>query len=223
MNWVGRFLGSSIGLKFVMALTGIGLFGFLIGYMLGNLLIFKGADALNAYAKGLKELPFGLLWVARIGLVTIFGSHLYAAVALTRRNRAARPDKYAYNKTIQASFASRYMIQSGLLVLAFLLYHLAHFTFQVFDDVGVLPDGSTDVYGMVIAGFGEPYIACIYIFSMVILGLHLSHGLSSVFQTLGLRNQKYLSFIEIGSKLFAGGLAFANISIPLSVWLGLIR
>lgn len=223
MSWVHRFAGSSIGLKFLMAITGVGLFGFLVGHLLGNLLIFQGPDAINGYAKSLKELPYGLLWVARLGLVVLFGVHIFTAIKLNLKNKSARPEKYVHGSTIQASFASRYMVLTGMLIFAFLLYHLAHYTWHVFGEVPVLPGGEVDVYGMVVAGFGQPLIAIIYVVAMLVLGLHLSHGLSSLFRTLGFHNKKYNRAIELGGCTVAWSLALANMSIPMSVWLGFVK
>src|SRR4051794_20567806 len=121
---------SSLGKKYVMAVTGLVLVLFVIGHMLGNLLLFAGPDALNSYAKALKDKP-ALLWAARLGLLAAFLIHVYLGLRLTRENVQARGTGYVYEDTVQASWASRHMLLTGLVVLAFLLYHLAHFTFGV--------------------------------------------------------------------------------------------
>lgn len=223
MGWVADRLGSSIGLKFLMALTGLMLLGFVGAHLLGNLLIYAGPEALNAYARGLKELPYGLLNVARAGLLVTFGVHILVALKLQLQAKAARPVPYAHKSTIQASMASRTMIYSGLLLLAFVLFHLAHFTWGLVQPQPLLESGEVDVYAMVVAGFRVPALSALYVVSMVVLGLHLSHGISSVFQTLGLYHRNYLGGISVLSKGLAWGLALGNISIPVSVFLGFVK
>ena len=223
MGWLQQRLGSSIGSKLLMALSGLGLLGFLFGHLSGNLLMFAGPEAINAYAKGLKELPFGLIYVARAGVLGLFVLHVFTAVRLQLKNKAARPEPYAFSATIQASAASRTMIWSGLLVLAYVLFHLAHFTWHRVTPVETLPNGAVNVYKMVIDGFSVPQISISYIVAMIVLGLHLSHGIASCFQTFGLCHKKYNIGIKVGSYLVAWGLALGFISIPVSVWLGCIN
>src|SRR2546427_783475 len=132
-------LGTTVGHKYLVALTGLALTGFVIAHMTGNLLVFKGRDALNSYALFLKD-HGGLLWAARLGLLAAFVLHIALAVRLTLRNRAARPQAYVYEDTVQASVASRTMIWSGLAILAFVIFHLLHYTFgAVF---ATAPDGT---------------------------------------------------------------------------------
>ena len=120
-------LSSSVGSKFLVALTGLGLTGFVYVHMAGNLLVFQGPAALNDYAQFLKD-HAGLLWTARIGLVTLFIIHIGLALRLTIRNQAARPTRYVHEETVQASWASRHMALTGLVILAFVIFHLLHFT-----------------------------------------------------------------------------------------------
>ena len=223
MGWVQRRFGSSIGLKLIMALSGLGLLGFLLGHLAGNLLIFQGQQAMNAYAAGLKELPLGLLYVARAGILLLFVVHIFTAFKLQSINSAARPVAYAHATTIQASLASRTMIYSGLVILAYLLFHLAHFTWHQVTEVPLLADGTVDVYNMVIASFHQPWIVVTYLVAMVVLGFHLSHGIASFFQTVGLNHSKYNDAYRIGGRLVAWGLSFGYISIPVSIWLGFVR
>ena len=131
---------------------------FFIVHIIGNLTVFAGQDAMNSYALGLKGLPFGLLWIARIGLLVIFAVHIVTAIKLTRANRAARPEAYAKTNTIRASLSSRTMALSGLLILAYLIFHLAHFTWRVVAYDGPLIDaeGRDDVYTMVVQSFQQP-------------------------------------------------------------------
>ncbi|MFO0876224.1 MAG: succinate dehydrogenase cytochrome b subunit [Gemmataceae bacterium] len=146
MNLLLRPARSSLGKKYVVAITGLLLTLFIIGHMAGNLLIYAGPDALNSYAQALKAKP-PLLWGARIGLLVVFTIHLGLALRLAFENRAARPERYVYEDTLKASWASRHMVLTGLVILAFLLYHLAHFTLGVVTkaDVQVVAGKLVDV------------------------------------------------------------------------------
>jgi succinate dehydrogenase / fumarate reductase cytochrome b subunit len=225
MAWIVRFLRSSLGAKYVMAITGIGLYLFLVGHVAGNLLLYVGQDAMNAYALGLRNLPFGLLWVARIGLVVLFGSHIFSAAYLTLGNRAARPIPYQQKQYKKASFASRTMPMSGAIVFLFLMYHLSHFTWRVVSYSGDRVDslGRDDVYTMVVTSFQQPLIALFYLAAMLVLGIHLHHGLSSLFQTLGLNNSRYNHIFRNIFPLLGWVVVLAGASIPLSVLVGFIR
>lgn len=211
-------LATSIGSKTVMAVTGILLFGFVLVHMLGNLQIYAGQEKLNAYAKALEDLG-PLLWVARIGLIGIFALHLAAAWSVVRVNRAARPDPYLTARPQVTSYAARTMVMSGLVVATFVAYHLAHLTFGALTpDHYALVDakGRHDVYSMVILGFRIPAIAITYVVAQGILAMHLSHGLSSAFQTLGVTHPR-LSFLRHGfGKAVAAVVFLGNASMPLA-------
>ncbi|MES2745121.1 MAG: succinate dehydrogenase cytochrome b subunit [Bdellovibrionota bacterium] len=225
MSWIVRLQKSSLGSKFIMAVTGAGLFAFLIGHIAGNLLLYWGQDAFNAYALGLRHLPYGLLWIARGGLIVFFGAHIYIAYRLTFHNRRARPERYAYESTLQASFASRTMPYTGSLILIFLLLHLAHFTFRwLGGDVDLIdPLGRDDVYTMVVHAFQNPIYSVLYAISMAVLGYHLSHGLSSMWQSLGLNHQKYNFFFRRICPLLGWVVCAAAATIPLAVAFGIIK
>ncbi len=225
MAWIVRFLKSSLGAKYVMAITGIGLYLFLVGHVAGNLLLYVGQDAMNAYALGLRNLPYGLLWVARIGLVVLFTSHICSAIYLTLSNRAARPVAYQSKKFMKASFASRTMPMSGAIVFLFLMYHLSHYTWRIGAYTGDRVDslGRDDVYSMVVAGFQQPLISLFYLVAMMVLGVHLHHGLSSLFQTLGLNNSRYNNLFRNFFPLLGWVVVLAGASIPLAVLVGFIR
>ena len=224
MNWLTAALKSSLGRKMIVALTGLGLVGFVLGHMAGNLQVFLGREALNAYAQGLKDLG-ALLWVARIGLLVMFVVHVALAIKLNAENRAARPQRYARVGYVQATPAVKSMVLTGLMVLLFVAYHLAHFTFGVVhpEHAGLPLDaaGRHDVYGMVVAGFGNPLVAGLYIAAMALLALHLRHGVQSVFQTLGLRGKSYEQLIQRTSVGLAALVFVGNTSIPLTILLGL--
>ena len=185
------YLTSSIGRKAVMAVTGLILFGFVVAHMLGNLQIFLGPEALNSYAEHLEELP-ALLWPARVILLISLLLHILTAVTLAHENKRARPVGYKAQGSVQITYASRTMVMSGLIVFAFIVYHLAHFTFGVTHPQysGLLDaKGRHDVYAMVVMSFREPTVALPYTLAMFVLSAHLRHGVQSVFQTLGLSNE----------------------------------
>jgi succinate dehydrogenase / fumarate reductase cytochrome b subunit len=189
---------SSLGRKYIMAISGIALVLFVLGHMLGNLLFFQGPDALNRYAYELQNLG-GLLWVARIGLLVMVGLHIWAATVLTLANRRARPQGYRVKDNSDASFASRSMRWTGVILLLFIVYHILHYTALVihpeYANMKTLIPGVVgehhDVYKMVVAGFSTWWVAAFYIVSVGLLCLHLSHGVSSMFQSLGLRNERW--------------------------------
>jgi succinate dehydrogenase / fumarate reductase, cytochrome b subunit len=213
------FFCSSIGKKVIMAITGLMLFGFVIAHLLGNLQVFVGREKFNDYAAFLKSLG-GLLWVARIGLIAVFVLHIKTAISLSRENRGARPEEYRSQATIKASPASLYMLQSGMLLLIFVVIHLLHFTFgmlqpetfNLFDAAG-----RHDVYSMLIYGFKNSGYATIYIVCMVSLGFHLSHAIWSLFQTLGLTRPGFSQQLKILSNIIGCSVALGYISIPLAV------
>ncbi len=224
MKRLSRMVLSSVGSKYIMALTGLGLMIFVLAHMSGNLLIYGGRGALNAYAHGLTEHPF-LLWMARGGLLTVFLIHLFFALRTWQENQSARPIPYAHEATIQASWASRHMLLTGVVILLFVIYHLLHFTFGVVDaDHFKKPlldnPKQLDVAGMVIAGFSNPIISVSYIVAQVFLGLHLWHGGSSFLQHLGLNGRGYdVAVNRVGA---AVGLVVVvgNCSIPLAILMG---
>jgi succinate dehydrogenase / fumarate reductase, cytochrome b subunit len=220
---VKAYFQSSIGGKTIVALTGLALSLFVLIHMAGNMLVFLGPGAINNYAASLKANAV-VLWLARGGLAGTFLIHITFAILLTRRNRAARPIPYGHPATIQATFASRSMIYSGLLLLAFLFYHLAHFTLQWAHPEPHLQtaNGMHDVFKMVISGFQSPLVAGTYIFAMLCLGLHLNHGIASTLQSLGIMRQRWrLAASRVGTA-FALLVTCGNVSIPLAVQLNII-
>ena len=224
-----RFYQSSIGKKITVAVTGLLLIGFLVVHMLGNLLVYAGPETLNAYAKKLHDLG-PLLWVARIGLLALAGAHIVATIQLTVANRTARARQYAVDTSRKATRASRSMALSGLTILAFIVYHILHFTVGVANDYGNtaskrywLGDGSKNVYNMVVDGFNWFPASAFYIVAMGLLFMHLSHGFASVFQTLGVTTPKSRDLIERSGKLLAFVLFLGNASMPLAVLAGLVK
>ncbi len=246
-QWLSPFLRSSVGGKYVVALTGLVLTLFVIGHMLGNLQVFLGQDVINAYAQSLKNLG-ALLWVVRILLLTAFVLHIALALRLNWRSRQARPIGYAYEQTVQASFASRHMVTTGLVILVFTVFHIAHFTLGVVQgadvetgrtlnaagDVHVTtrhlnylelrdPRGRHDVYSMMLYGFQDPVVAVLYLLAQVFLFLHLVHGVGSMFQSVGLNTPRAQRLIRGIAWAVALVVCLGNAGIVLGVWLGPLR
>ena len=201
-----------------MALSGLVLAGFVLGHMSGNLLMFKGPEAINAYAAWLHANK-GLLWGARIVLVLATFAHIWTGIQLTLENRAARDGGPAVDATRRATLSSRTMPYSGVVILAFAVFHLLQYTFQAVALNGYKGDS---VYAMLIAGFSSPAVSIFYIVSMLLLCLHLSHGVSSVFQTLGLRNERWRARLDCLANLYAWVVALGFISVPLAVLTGFL-
>jgi succinate dehydrogenase / fumarate reductase cytochrome b subunit len=227
---VSRFYASSIGKKVLVAVSGLLLALFLVGHLAGNLLIFVGPEAINEYGHTLHTLGHGgAVWVARIGLLALLVVHVVATIDLTRQNRAARGDNpYGMEATRVASPASRIMIYSGLTVLAFVIYHLLHFTVRAGNDYNnpelysyTLADGvvTHNVFKMVIDGFSWAPAAVFYIVAMILLGNHLAHGMSSLFQTLGLATNRTWPVFQKAGLAFTALIVIGNCSIPISIWL----
>ncbi|MFZ4985364.1 MAG: succinate dehydrogenase cytochrome b subunit [Blastocatellia bacterium] len=216
---------SSLGKKYVMAVTGLGLYLFVIIHMIGNLQIFLGPEALNGYAALLKSNP-GVLWGARLGLLGIVSLHIISALQLTSINRKARPVGYATGKPVASTFAQRTIVISGLIILSFVLFHLAHYTLGLVDP-GLLELhddlGRHDVYRMVVTGFSNPLVSVFYIVAMGLLLLHLSHGVSSLFQSLGIRSKKTFGLFDKLAKASALLLFAGNSAIVIAVLAGLIK
>lgn len=224
MNFLSRLFGTSLGKKYIMAITGFALFLFVIVHMLGNLQVYIGRDAMNSYAELLKSRP-ALLWTARAGLLLVAVLHIISALQLAADNRASRPERYATGKPI-ATFASRTILVSGLIVLAFIVYHLMHFTLGVTNPQYLDlhdPLNRHDVYGMVIQGFSNPFVSGFYIISMGLLCLHLSHGVSSLFQSLGIRRKSSLLAFNRFAQISAVIIFIGNVSIPISILAGVLR
>jgi len=245
MTLIGSLFRSSIGRKILMALTGVILIGFVVGHLVGNLQVFQHPDHLNGYAQFLQQLgPW--LWVVRIGLLISLVLHIWAATVLTLENKKARgPEPYAVNHTIRATLASRTMRLTGFVVLAFLIYHLAHFTWGVADrdqfkdnlerytmqddyrvaGVPVVPAGAEvpDVHSMVVLGFQHPLVSLFYIVAVGLLTFHLLHGADSLFQTLGLRTSRWSGGLRRLVVVCCVAYFLGNLAIPAAVLTGNIQ
>ncbi|MDB6032143.1 MAG: succinate dehydrogenase (or fumarate reductase) cytochrome b subunit, b558 family [Verrucomicrobiales bacterium] len=213
-----------------MAISGFALFLFVIAHMLGNLQVFLGAEQINRYGHFLQSTP-ELLWPARIGLLVLVLVHIFAAIKLSQENKAARPVAYHNYQMVAASYASRTMLMSGLIVLAFIIYHLLHYTAQVqyvnftgqnfvdFTD----PQKRHDVYKMMVVGFSKPLVSLFYIVGVGLLCLHLSHGVSSMFQSLGWKNKYYGQFLDKFARIISWVIFLGYVSIPVSVLAGFLK
>ncbi len=219
------FYQSSIGKKWIVALTGLVLVLFVTGHMLGNLQVFLGPDALNIYAEKLQSLG-ELLWVVRGVLLVTILLHIITTVRLAIQNAKARPQKYAVTRRVQATTAARTMLLSGLVLISFIVFHILHFTAQTIDpqwrqwkDAA----GRHDVYDMMIAGFQSPLVAGFYILAVFLLCLHMSHGIQSFLQTLGVRTRALTEPISKLSAVFAWAVFLGYASIPLAVQFGFLK
>jgi succinate dehydrogenase / fumarate reductase cytochrome b subunit len=212
-------MGSSILKKVFVALSGLALCGFLIVHLAGNFLLFKGPEAFNGYAHGLERNP--LLLPAELGLVAIFGVHILFALRVSWENRRARPERYeVFADKGGRTVASRSMIVTGLLVLGFIVVHLVNFRFaDVGTYVGQHGSAQRDLHAAVVGLFGRPEYAFLYVAAVGLLGLHVSHGVQSLFRTLGFHHPRYTPIVCWISRLFGGAVAVGYAVFPvLGYW-----
>jgi len=225
-----NFFRSSLGKKYVMAVSGFALLMFAVGHMVGNLQVFLGADQINAYGHFLQTTP-ELLWSARLGLLVMVGLHVYSAVTLSAENKAARPVGYGEFKPVAASYASRTMLMSGLIVASFIVYHLLHYTVQIKainltgQDFIPLHDakGRHDIYRMIVLGFSNVFVSAFYVMGVGLLCMHLSHGASSMVQSVGLKSRPFGACLDRLAVAGAIVLFLGFSSIPLAVLTGLLK
>lgn len=239
LAWVETYLLSSVGHKIVTALTGLGLVGFVVFHMIGNLKVLPGGpesrDSINGYAYFLKHDLGALIWIARGGLLAIFVLHVVLTLRLNAKSAAARPTPYAYQKSAQATLASRTMVSTGIVIGVFTVIHLAHYTFGWVHDVQ-RPDGTWtnylnltdekgrhDVYAMVVAGFSTSWISVLYLVSQLVVGIHLSHGVRSALQTLGLVGRRFTLVAQWLAYAVAATVVAGNVLIVVAVWSGYVR
>lgn len=232
---VARLTQSSLGLKALVAVTGLGLVAFAFVHMAGHLQMFAllgGQEGYNQYAHKLQSLG-ALKWAARCGLLALTLVHVGATLKLIAHNRSARPIGYASNHWLTASVASQTMRVTGPLLLFFIIYHLLHFTALVVSAQGyaamdyMLRDGSNlvvaDAYGRMLQAFSDPLLTVVYVLAVGLLGVHLSHGISSLFQTLGLTNSTYRPALATAGPLLAGLLTAGFAVVPLAILTGVIQ
>ena len=224
-HFLVRFWRSAVGKKWVMAITGIMLLGFVLAHMVGNLKVFLGKEHLNVYGEWLRD--FGepafprsfLLWVLRIGLIGAFFGHIVAAYQLTRMNQKARPQKYQSQRDyVAANFASRTMRWTGIIVALFIIFHLADLTWGSANPNFVRGDPYDNLFN----SFDRPAVAIIYIVAMLALGFHIFHGAWSMFQSLGLNNPRWNIWRRYFAIGFAVVITVGNISMPLLITTGVV-
>lgn len=224
---------SSLGKKYIMAVSGVVLFLFAVGHLIGNLQVFIGPEAINRYGAFLQGMT-ELLWPVRIVLFTLVVLHIWSASRLTLENRAARPVPYTtWNPTV-ASYASRTMFMSGLIIAAFIIFHILHYTVMTpavnltgkdFADHALFtdPQGRHDIYKMLIVGFSNPIVSIFYIIAVGLLSLHVSHGARAMFQSLGMRARSYQKAVDCFAAGIAVFLFVGYSSIPLAILLGIVK
>jgi succinate dehydrogenase / fumarate reductase cytochrome b subunit len=220
MSQARGFVGSSIGRKVIMAVTGAILFGFVLAHMLGNLQVYLGPEALNHYGVFLRQFLHGAgIWIARSVLLAAVLLHIWSATSLTLDSRRARPEGYRQQRWKESTYASRTMRWGGVILLLFIIYHLLHFTTGTVHQSFI----EGDVYHNFVAGFRSVPVSLFYIFAMLALGFHLRHGVWSMFQTLGVSHPRYIRMAHVGAWIFAAIIVIGNISFPLAVLAGIVK
>ena len=214
------FARSSIGRKVVMAVTGVILVGFVIAHLLGNLQVYLGPEAMNNYAVWLRQFLHGTgLWIARAILLVAVILHIWSAASLTLSSRRARPVAYRERKWREATYASRTMRWGGVIILLFVIYHILHMTTGTVHQSFI----EGDVYHNFVSGFRVVPVSLFYIFAMLALGLHLKHGVWSMFQTLGVSHPRSIRAAHVLAWIVAIVIVVGNISFPLAVLAGVVR
>jgi succinate dehydrogenase / fumarate reductase cytochrome b subunit len=214
------FWQSTNGKKVVMAVTGCMMFLFVIGHMLGNLQMFESPEHINAYGHFLHNLG-ELLWLERGIMLLAIVLHITATVQLGLRSKAARPVGYSRQEAINSSYASRTMYWSGPIVLAFIIFHLLQFTAGYLHPQATFTEG--DVYQNVVSGFQVWWVSLWYIFAVSLLGVHLSHGIWSMLQSVGLGHPRHTPLLKKAAAAIATLIVLGYISIPISVLLGFVK
>jgi succinate dehydrogenase / fumarate reductase cytochrome b subunit len=224
------FYSTAVGKKYVMAITGIGLMGFVLFHMIGNLKMYFGPADYDAYAEWLKKLLYPIapeeyvLWGLRGGLLVMLVLHLHAAYSLTVLNRRARPVRYQSSRDYQiANFASRSMRWTGIVVFAFIVWHLLDLTFGVVNEIGA--DGEfvrANVYDNVVRSFERVPVSIFYIIANILLGIHLFHGAWSIFQSMGWNNPRFNKWRRAFATGFAAVIVVGNVSFPVAVMAGIV-
>lgn len=233
-DWTQTYLGSSVGQKILVGFTGFGLVTFVIFHLIGNLKIFSGPESLNKYAYFLKHDLGALIWIARAGLLGAFALHVVLAVRLKMRAVASRPVNYVASRTVQATPQSLTMVYTGFVVLMFVIFHLAHFTFAWVHEAQtpsgtvnylnmVDKEGRHHVYNMMVAGFRTPWICGLYLVAQLFLFIHLAHGIQSVFQTLGLIAKRFVPAVQLLGWGISGLIFVGNTAIVVAVWMGYVK
>jgi succinate dehydrogenase / fumarate reductase cytochrome b subunit len=209
----------------MVAVTGAMLLFFVIFHLIGNLQFFADPHVINEYGTKLRHLPFGALWVLRIGMLAAVLLHIVTTLMLVKENRAAKGVGYEFKANVQAKVATRLMALSGIILLSYIVFHLLHFTtHSINTDFATWKAGKDgedhDVYRMLVSGFSNKAISIFYIVAMVLLAMPLSHGAASLFQTLGLRTKRLACCLGLCAQIFAWALCVGYVSIPVAVLAG---
>lgn len=220
-----RFYRSAVGKKWVMGVTGVILMGFVLTHLIGNLKLYLSKEELNLYAEALREIPGHLLprtfllWVIRLVLIGAFALHIHSAYGLTVINRKARPQGYASKRDyVAARFASRTMRWTGIIVAAFIVFHLADLTWGKTGAEWI----RGDAYNNIVYSLQRPVVAIAYSVAMIALGMHLMHGAWSLFQSLGITNPRYNKLRRNFATGFAAVIVIGNLSFPIAVQTGIV-
>lgn len=230
MNSIKSIFQSSLGRKYLMAATGFLLFLFVVAHLIGNLQVFLGPEAINRYGHFLQS-NLELLWPARIILLVFLIGHVWAAASLSVENKAARPVAYAVYQPKGSSYASRTMLMSGIIAFVFILYHLLHYTAEVRyinltgQDFSTFVDATQrhDIFKMMVVGFSNGWVSAFYVLGVGLLCLHLSHGASSMFQSLGWKSDAYRPFLDQAARAVAVLIFLGYVSIPVAILCGFGR
>jgi succinate dehydrogenase / fumarate reductase cytochrome b subunit len=219
-----RFYEAPIGKKVIMAVTGVMLFGYVVAHLIGNLQIYSSdPQQINRYAAFLHN-PNNApaLWAARLALLLAVAMHIVASIQLWNLKRAARPVGYVKKDDVPAAYAARTMMWSGPIVAAFVIFHVLHLTVGAVLPLREAGPNAPDVRANVIAGFSNYGVSAFYLFAMILLCMHLYHGLWSMFQSLGFSHPRYTPVLKKGAAIFAVLIAIGNCSIPIAVMTGLL-
>lgn len=221
------FLKNMVGRKLIMSVSGFGMLTFVIVHLMGNASIYDGPNGINVYAQALHH-NSTFLFLVRMGLLAAFAVHVFYGLQLTLENNAAKPQRYVVSKNLSASFASKNMIWTGLLIAVFIIYHLLHFTFHV-TNPGISADrhldamGRHDVFSMIVLSFRQLYIAAAYVLGVGMVGLHLSHGIQSSFQTVGLNSRRAFPYITKGAMIVWIVIFLGFASFPITILTGIFK
>lgn len=225
-SYLCRFTRSNIGLKILMAVTGVVMFGYLVGHVSGNMLLFAGREKINAYSLFLHSSK-GLLWGTRLILLASVGVHIWATIRFVKLRGDARPVPYESKQPHGTTFAARTMFWSGPVIALFILYHILHLTtgtlHPTFEHNATGAAGHTDVFQNLVDGFQKPLASLIYIVAMLAIGLHLSHGIWSMLQTVGVNRPNWEPALRCLALLAAVVICGGFIAVPVAVLVGIVK